>query len=85
MPRSGRRTVRTYSDEFKLTAVRLSQQPGLQVKTAAAAPEIHPFMLSKWKDGRRSYMERAAKAAPAPARRRVSEQRDRRRDEPEDG
>ena len=49
MPRSGPRTVRRYSDEFKLTAVRLSQQPGLQVKTVAAALEIHPFMLSKWR------------------------------------
>ena len=36
MPRSGPRAVRKYSDEFKLTAVRLSQQPGLQVKTVAA-------------------------------------------------
>lgn len=48
MPRSGPRTVRKYSDEFKLTAVRMSQQPGIQVKTVAAALEIHPFMLSKW-------------------------------------
>lgn len=53
MPRSGPRTVRRYSADFKLTAVRLSQQPGLQVKTVAAALAIHPFMLSKWrKDAR---------------------------------
>ena len=56
MPRSGPRAVRKYSDEFKLTAVRLSQRRGVQVKTVAAAPEIHPFMLSKWRkdtrDGR---------------------------------
>jgi transposase-like protein len=39
MPRSGPRTVRRYSDEFKLTAVRLSQQPGIQVQTVAAADE----------------------------------------------
>jgi transposase len=49
MPRSGPRTVRRYSDEFKLTAVRLSQQPGIQVQTVAAALAIHPFMLSKWR------------------------------------
>jgi hypothetical protein len=36
MPRSGPRTVRRYSDEFKLTAVRLSQQPGIQVQTVGA-------------------------------------------------
>src|SRR4051812_31417565 len=56
MPRAGPRKVGRYSDEFKLTAVRLSQQPGIQVQTVAAALEIHPFMLSKWrkdaKDGR---------------------------------
>jgi transposase-like protein len=53
MPRSGPRAVRKYSDEFKLTAVRLSQQPRLQVKSVAAALTIHPFMLSKWrKDAR---------------------------------
>jgi transposase-like protein len=53
MPRSGPRTVRRYSDEFKLTAVRLSRQPEMQVKTVAGALEIHPFMLSKWrKDAR---------------------------------
>jgi transposase len=49
MPRSGPRKVHRYSDEFKLTAVRLSQQPGIQVQTVAAALEIHPFMLSKWR------------------------------------
>jgi transposase len=56
MPRSGPRKIYRYSDEFKLTAVRLSQQPGMQVRTVAAALEIHPFMLSKWRkdvrDGR---------------------------------
>ena len=49
MPRSGPRKLHKYSDEFKLTAVRLSQQPGIQVQTVAAALEIHPFMLSKWR------------------------------------
>ena len=71
MPRSGPRTVRKYSDEFKLTAVRLSQQAGIQVKTVAAALEIHPFMLSKWrKDVRDGQLRgRAQKAPPrGPAR-----------------
>ena len=49
MPRAGPRKVARYSNEFKLTAVRLSQQPGIQVQTVAAALEIHPFMLSKWR------------------------------------
>ena len=67
MPRSGPRAVRKYSDEFKLTAVRLSQQPGLQVKTVAAALEIHPFMLSKWrKDARDGRLGGRARKAPPP-------------------
>ena len=71
MPRSGPRTVRKYSDEFKLTAVRLSQQAGIQVKTVAAALEIHPFMLSKWrKDVRDGQLRGHAQKAPprGPAR-----------------
>ena len=56
MPRSGPRKIQKYSAEFKVTAVKLSQQPGLQVQAVAKALEIHPFMLSKWRkdlrDGR---------------------------------
>ena len=65
MPRSGPRTVRRYSDEFKLAAVRLSQEPGIQVQTVAAALAIHPFMLSKWrKDAREGRLRGAAPKAP---------------------
>ncbi len=67
MPRSGSRAVRKYSDEFKLTAVRLSQRPGLQVKAVAAALTIHPFMLSKWrKDVRDGRLRGRARKAPPP-------------------
>jgi transposase len=67
MPRSRPRAVRKYSDEFKLTAVRLSQQRGVQVKTVAAALEIHPFMLSKWrKDARDGRLRGKARKAPPP-------------------
>src|SRR5258705_7134883 len=67
MPRAGPRKVGRYSDEFKLTAVRLSHQPGIQVQTVAAALEIHPFMLSKWrKDAKeRRLRGRPPKAPPA--------------------
>ena len=37
MPRSGPRKIQRYSAEFKVTAVRLSQQPGLQVQAVARA------------------------------------------------
>jgi len=59
--------VRKYSDQFKLTAVRLSQQPGIQVKTIAAALPIHLFMLSKWrKDARDGRLRGRAPKAPPP-------------------
>ena len=67
MPRSGPRAVRKYSDAFKRTAVRLSQQPGMLVKTVASALEIHPFMLSKWrKDARDGRLRGRARTAPPP-------------------
>ena len=65
MARPGPRSVRKYSDEFKLTAVQLSQQPGIQVRTVAAALAIHPFMLSKWrKDAREGRLTGRAPTAP---------------------
>ena len=67
MRRAGPRTVRRYRDEFKLTAVRLTEQPGIQVKTVAAALAIHPFMLSKWrKDAREGKLGGNAWKAPRP-------------------
>ena len=49
MARAGLRKVRQYSLEFKLTAVRMSEEPGVAVQTVAHALDIHPFMLSKWR------------------------------------
>ena len=63
--------MRRYSEEFKLTAVRLSQQPGLQVKTVAAALAIHPFMLSKWrKEARDGRLRGQSMTKPAATQRR---------------
>jgi len=49
VPRAGPKKIQQYSREFKVTAVRLSQQPGMQVQVVAAALDIHPFMLSRWR------------------------------------
>ena len=38
-----------YSLEFKLSAVRLSKLPGVQVQQVTDALDIHPFMLSRWR------------------------------------
>ncbi|MFK2903324.1 transposase [Dyella ginsengisoli] len=47
MPKPGPRTTTRYSEQFKATAVRLSQLPGVQVQDVAASLYIHPFMLSR--------------------------------------
>lgn len=49
MPKPGPRTTYRYSDEFKATAVRLSELPGVEVQDVAASLYIHPFMLSRWR------------------------------------
>jgi hypothetical protein len=37
------------SREFKLTAVKLASHPRIDTQEVAAALNIHPFMLSRWK------------------------------------
>ena len=49
MASPGPRTTYRYSKEFKATAVRLSQLPGVSVKDVAESLYIHPFMLSLWR------------------------------------
>ena len=68
----GPRKVHRYSAEFKVTAVKLSGVPGVQVQTVAAALDIHPFMLSRWRkevrDGVLTGRAKRADLAPRPAR-----------------
>jgi transposase len=49
MPKPGPRTTYRYNREFKATAVRLSQLPGVAIKDVADSLCIHPFMLSLWR------------------------------------
>ena len=49
MPKPGPRTTPRYSTQFKATAVRLSQMPGVAVQDVAQSLYIHPFMLSRWR------------------------------------
>ena len=49
MPKPGPRTTYRYTDQFKATAVRLSQLPDVAVGDVAASLYIHPFMLSRWR------------------------------------
>lgn len=49
MGRPGVRKTRRYADDFKSSAVALSNAPGVLIKDVAAALDIHPFMLSRWR------------------------------------
>jgi len=55
MPKvSNPRRTWKYENEFKVKAVQLSLEEGVQVKDVAHALDIHPFMLSRW---RKEYRE----------------------------
>jgi transposase len=49
MARSRPPRVHRYSMHFKATAVRLSELPEVLIQDVAAALDIHPFMLSRWR------------------------------------
>ena len=38
-----------YALDFKVKAVRLTQVPGMEVQAVAAALDLHPVMLSRWR------------------------------------
>jgi transposase len=65
----GPKKVHRYSVEFKLTAVKLSGMPGVQVQTVANALDVHPFMLSRWrKEVRDGVLKGRAKGGVVEAR-----------------
>jgi len=65
----GPKKVHRYSVEFKLTAVKLSHMPGVEVQTVANALDIHPFMLSRWrKEVRDGVLRGRARRVNMPAR-----------------
>lgn len=45
----GPRKLYRYSTEFRSTAVRLSQLPGVSVGDVARSLDVHPFVLSRWR------------------------------------
>lgn len=49
MPKAGPKRTLEYSQEFKATAVQLTELPDVLIKDVAASLDIHPFMLSRWR------------------------------------
>ena len=54
-----------YSLEFKRSAVKLTQIPGVEVQVVAEALDIHPVMLSRWRqEAREGRLRGTAPRAP---------------------
>lgn len=49
MPKAGPKRTQEYSQEFKATAVQLTELPDVLIKDVADSLDIHPFMLSRWR------------------------------------
>ena len=47
--RLSRKRLPRYSLEFKVKAVKLTQVPGMEVQAVAEALDLHPVMLSRWR------------------------------------
>jgi transposase len=47
--RLSKKRLPRYSREFKVKAVRLTRMPGMEVQGVAEALDIHPVMLSRWR------------------------------------
>lgn len=45
----GPRKLYRYSEEFRATAVRLTQLSGVTVTDVAQSLDVHPFLLSRWR------------------------------------
>ena len=60
---------RRYDDQFKVEAVELALQPGVQTQEVAVRLGIHPFMLSRWKKEHREgrFMAKPPKGSDAEA------------------
>ena len=64
------RKVGRYSNEFKITAIRLASLPGALIQDVAKVLDIHPFMLSRWK---KEYREGKITGEPHPDLEKLSE------------
>ena len=60
---TGRMKKHRYSNEFKVTAVKMANAQEVETKAVAEALNIHPFMLSRWK---KEYREGTLKGSAHP-------------------
>lgn len=62
--RLSRKKLPRYSLDFKRKAVRLTQIPGMEVQVVAKALDIHPVMLSRWRQESREGRLKGATPSP---------------------
>jgi transposase len=67
---TGRMNKHRYSNEFKITAIKLAGYPGMLTQGVAAVLDIHPFMLSRWK---KEYREGKIKGSAHPDVQKIKE------------
>ena len=68
MAKAGPKRTLRYSDEFKLTAVKISSMEGVEVGDVARELDIHPWMLSKWRTQvKKGLIRGRAPGIPVPA------------------
>lgn len=71
--RLSRKRLPRYSLDFKLKAVRMTRIPGMQVQTVAEGLDIHPVMLSRWRQESKEGRLKDVKPRPAISKRVVRE------------
>lgn len=67
---TGRMQKHRYSNEFKITAIKLASLPGTLIQDIARILDIHPFMLSRWK---KEYREGKIMGEPHPDIKKLTE------------
>jgi transposase len=66
MAKAGPKKTQRYSDEFKLTVVKLSDMEGVLVGDVAKTFDIHPWMLSRWRtEAKKGLIQGRARAMKA--------------------
>lgn len=71
--RLSRKRLPRYGLDFKLKAVRLTRIPGMQVQTVAESLDLHPVMLSRWRQEFREGRLKDVASRPAISKRVVRE------------
>ena len=71
--RLSKKRLPRYGLDFKLKAVKMTQIPGIQVQAVAEGLDVHPVMLSRWRQEWKEGRLKDVKPRPAISKRVVRE------------